>query len=143
MKHVGLVSKPDMRRIGAAVRAHERKPFSNVGPPLPVLPHTPRIIVNVKITGNRTGGGKYAGLIVNEPGAALSYSGNLSAAEIGNETGAAACTAINPHEEGESSHLLTETPVTCHFFAAVITHRKDENNLPVVRIIGGIDLEDC
>lgn len=101
------------------------------------------LIVLIKIIGNRTGGGKYSAQIVRKPVTAVSYTGNLTASDIADTTTAIDCTAINPHEESQSTHSLTASTVTCHYYAGELTGQVDEAGLPVVRIIGGIDLEGC
>lgn len=97
----------------------------------------------VKVTGNRTGGGKYAGKIVRAVTATLSYSGNLAASDIADDADAPDCTLINPHEQGQSTHALTASPQTCVYYTAARTWQLDEDDLPVLRIIDGFDAKAC
>jgi hypothetical protein len=117
-----------------------------INPPPPVFEvHSapPNDLFIVKVTGNRTGGGQYAGKIVRAATSTLSYTGNLSASEIADDTGAPDCTIINPHEQSQSTHAITASTQICSYFTAVKTGQVDESGLPVLRIIDGFDMKSC
>lgn len=97
--------------------------------------------VAVHVTGSASGGGKYAGKIVNANSSAVSASGNLTGSDIGAD--GANCLILNAQEVGQSTHDLTASPVNVAYFIGTITGYTTDTPAKPVVTINGIDWENC
>lgn len=95
----------------------------------------------VKVTGNRSGGGKYSGFIADLSVGTLGYTGNLGESEIGS-AGETSITIINAQEMGKSTHAITAATQVTKYFIGFKMPKPDASDLPVY-LINGIDLKAC
>ena len=100
-------------------------------------------VVVVKVNANASGGGKYTGVILTAPAAAVPLTGNLATTEIGTTpTDADDTLILNMDEVSQSTHDLTAgTPKVTLFIGLLIPGAASDGKRLVV--INGIDWEAC
>jgi hypothetical protein len=106
-----------------------------------VLSAQPQVVVPpgglmVRITSAASGGGKYNGVILKPPASAPTASGDLTAADAGDDTDATVCLAFNHQERGVSTHVLTEAGNTTSLDFPGVLGRPTADGVPVVHING-------
>jgi len=89
--------------------------------------------VIVKIQEPHTGGGKYAGIILNAPLADVALAGNLAEADCGDSAAAVECIIVNPSEIGKATHDIADNTVA---FGKVVRVNDDVDARPIVVIAG-------
>jgi hypothetical protein len=95
-----------------------------------------RTDVTVKAGEPYAGGGKYAGKILFPPSGTLAKTGTLTAADLGDATGATPCVIYSAREQGKDSHVLRDGEI---YNGRLIGFFKEEgeDDLPVVLVDAG------
>jgi hypothetical protein len=98
--------------------------------------------VTVRIQEDHTGGGKYAGVILQNPTTTLTLTGTLAATDIGETSTGTTCIILNMNEIGSNTHWLTHADNLNQktFNGRVIGYYSDGR--PIVAI-NGFWLEVC
>jgi hypothetical protein len=140
---VGTFGEGDAKRLGRVVRAFEKSPRSNVGPP---LKHKPNAEAEGRrrllIFGNRTCGGAYAAYVTTNATAAFdSTQPTYNTAAIAVADTSQEVTFVNLNEQGTAEHSLTQTPITVVLVWADLAGVDDQGR-PVYQA-NAVDLVDC
>jgi hypothetical protein len=96
----------------------------------------PTSVPFVRITSAASGGGKYNGVILKPPASAPTASGDLTAADAGDDTDATVCLVFNHQERGLSTHYLTEAGNTNVKDFPGVLGPPTADGVPVVHING-------